>query len=135
MLKNVLKFKNKTYFVVISILLITSCESKRTKSLEVSATAYNSVKYQTDSKPNLTYWGDTLKPGMNVIAISHDLLDSGLTHKTEVEIEGFDGTYLVYDLMDNRWKRKIDIYMGKDIDSALNWGEKKVIISWQEDDD
>jgi len=98
----------------------------------VDVSAYNSVRYQTDSKPTLTYWEDTLKPGIKAIAISHDLLDSGLTHGTEVEIEGLKGTYIVRDLMDDRWKTKIDIYMGKNIDSALTWDTKELTIKWEE---
>ncbi len=120
------------FLLVLIIFLFTSCESKKTKTLKVDASAYNSVRYQTDSRPSLTYWGDTLRPGMKAIAISHDLIDSGLTHGTEVEIEGFEGKYIVRDLMDDRWKTKIDIYFGKDIDSALEWGTKELLISWED---
>ena len=59
-------------------------------------------------------WGDRLKPGMKAIAISRDLIPKGLTHDTEVTIEGLDGTYRVLDKMNRRWARKIDIFMGHD---------------------
>lgn len=110
---------------------LVSCESVKTRNLKVTATAYNSVRNQTNANPAVTYWGDTLKPGMKTIAVSHDLIDSGLTHGTEVEIKGFDGKYIVRDLMDDRWKNKIDIYMGENIDSALKWGEREVEIKWE----
>jgi 3D (Asp-Asp-Asp) domain-containing protein len=118
--------------LIIAIFYFTSCESKNMKSLKVDVSAYNSVAYQTNSKPTLTYWEDTLKPGMKAIAVSHDLVDSGLTHGTEVEIEGLEGKYIVRDLMDDRWKTKIDIYMGTNIDSAKEWGTKELTIKWEE---
>jgi 3D (Asp-Asp-Asp) domain-containing protein len=48
-----------------------------------------------------------------------------------VTIEGLPGTYRVLDKMHGRWKNKIDIYMGNDIQAAKNWGKRKVVISWQ----
>ncbi|MDX1634686.1 MAG: hypothetical protein R3280_08620 [Marinobacter sp.] len=103
---------------------------------EVTATAYNSVKAQTtiDGDPTLTAWGDTLKPGMKAIAVSRDLIDDGLTHGTEVTIEGLPGTYIVRDKMNKRWDNKIDIYMGNDVKAAREWGKRTVTISWVEKD-
>lgn len=100
-------------------------------SLKVTATAYTSNASETDSTPNLTAWGDTLKPGMKAIAVSRDLIKIGLTHKTRVTIEGFKGEYIVLDKMHRRWTKKIDIYMGVDQKKALKWGKRKVIIRWQ----
>jgi 3D (Asp-Asp-Asp) domain-containing protein len=119
-------------FLIFSVFYFTSCVSKKMKYLKVDVSAYNSVAYQTDGTPTLTYWEDTLKPGMKAIAVSHDLVDSGLTHGTEVEIEGLKGTYIVRDLMDDRWKTKIDLYMGTNIDSAREWGTKELTIKWEE---
>lgn len=98
--------------------------------MEVTATAYNSVRSQTDHQPNITAWGDTLKPGMKCIAVSRDLLALGLTHNTPVKIEGLKGTYYIKDKMHYRWRNKIDIYMGKDINAAREWGRKKVQITY-----
>ena len=91
------------------------------QSLKVTASAYTSSVGETDSTPNLAAWGDTLKPGMKSIAVSRDLIDMGLTHNQEVRIEGFEGTYLVLDKMNKRWKKKIDIYMGNDVEKARQW--------------
>lgn len=105
-----------------------------TSPLEVTATAYNSVNSQTkEGDPTLTAWGDTLKPGMKAIAVSRDLIDDGLTHGTEVTIDGLEGTYIVRDKMNKRWEKKIDIYMGLDIEAAREWGKRKVVISWGEE--
>lgn len=102
-------------------------------TMTVTATAYNSLPNQTDSTPNLAAWGDILKPGMKAIAVSRDLIPKGLGHGAKVKIEGFDGTYIVLDKMNKRWKKKIDIYMGKDAAAAREWGRHKVNISWYPD--
>mgnify|MGYP006440670985 FL=1 len=119
---------------LIALLLIaglTGC-SKEEKTMEVTATAYNSLPGQTrpGTAGNITAWGDTLKEGMKCIAVSRDLIDSGLVHNKEVKIEELPGTYLVKDKMNKRWTKKIDIYMGKNPQTARNWGKQKVTISW-----
>lgn len=119
-----------SYFFFASIILFIGCSSPKKRTMEVTASAYNSVKYQTSNEPYLTAFGDTLKSGMKAIAISRDLLDSGLNHNMEVSIEGLEGTYLVLDLMNRRWTKKIDLYMGTDVEKAEEWGNQEVTISW-----
>ena len=115
---------------VFGVFLLIGCGGERT-TLEVTATAYNSVPSQTDGQPNLAAWGDELKPGMKAIAVSRDLIELGLTHRTEVAIEGLPGTYTVLDKTARRHTKRIDIYMGTDVDAAREWGVKKVRISWR----
>jgi len=104
---------------------------KYNKRLDVIATAYTSHVNQTDSTPNIAAWGDRLKPGMKVIAVSRDLLNVyGLKHKQKVRIKGLKGEYLVLDKMNKRWRKKIDIYMGMDKKKAFRWGKRKVEILW-----
>lgn len=101
------------------------------RQMTVTATAYTSHVNQTDSTPNIAAWGDRLKPGMKVIAVSRDMLNVyGLKHRSKVRIKGLDGEYLVLDKMNKRWKKKIDIYMGKDLKKAFKWGRKKVELQW-----
>jgi len=100
------------------------------QSLVVTATAYNSLPEQTNDEPHLAAWGDPIAPGMKVIAVSRDLIPVGLDHGTPVEIEGLPGIFLVLDKMHERWERRIDIYMGHDLEAARNWGERQVVISW-----
>jgi 3D (Asp-Asp-Asp) domain-containing protein len=100
------------------------------RTMKVTASAYNSLPGQTDSRPNEAAWGDTLKPGMKAIAVSRDLLGMGLTRNTRVKIKGMPGTYRVLDKMNRRWSRKIDIYMGNDRRKAIQWGRRSVEISW-----
>ena len=126
--------KTRTFLTAafLAILLVLGCKTTEEKSMEVTATAYNSLAAQTHKDhPALTAWGDTLKPGMKAIAVSRDLIDSGLTYGTEVEIEGLEGTYTVRDKMNKRWNQKIDIYMGTSVEKALNWGKQKVTIFWK----
>lgn len=115
-------------------LLQSSCKKPEDgyywKSLEVSVSAYNSVPWQTDSLHSLAAWGDTLKPGMKCVAISPDLVRLGLQYNMPIRIEGLEGMYLVKDKMHSRWRRKIDIYMGEDIQKAREWGRKKLTIRY-----
>jgi len=118
--------------LLIPSLLILGCTT--TEKLEVTATAYNSLPEQTHKKHyNVGAWGDSLKPGMKCIAVSRDLLELGLTHKTKVKIEGLPGTYRVLDKMNKKWTKTIDIYMGVDKVAAKEWGRQKVIISWKKE--
>ena len=101
------------------------------KRLRVTATAYTSHVGQTDSTPDIAAWGDRLRPGMKVIAVSRDLLKKyGLKHKQKVHIKGLEGEYVVLDKMNKRWRKKIDIYMGKNKRKAFRWGRRKVEIFW-----
>ncbi len=113
-------------------LLLLGCDrGEGPQTMEVTATAYTMAEDET-KKGNigLAAWGDQLEPGMKAIAVSRDLIDDGLDHKTEVKIDGLEGTYIVRDKMNKRWKKKIDIFMGKDKEKARQWGKKTVTIHW-----
>jgi len=99
-------------------------------SAVVTASAYNSVPAQTKGDPTVAAWGDKLKPGMKAIAVSRDLLERGLTRGAEVRIEGLSGTFKVLDKMNARWTRRIDIFMGKDVEAAREWGKQQVTVHW-----
>ena len=126
-----------TYFLIV-LLLLTSCKEKPKEepdffwdSVTVTASAYNSTLNQTSGNPQITAFGDTLKPGMRYIAVSRDLLRKGLKYNTPVLIEGFDGYFLVKDKMHSKWKNHIDLYMGVDVDSAKQWGRRKICIDYR----
>lgn len=125
--------KNSIGVFSVVMVFVLSCRNGQdcnSKQLEVTATAYNSLAYQTNSNPLITAFGDSLKPGLRYIAVSRDLLDSGLVHNTQVKIEGFDSIFLVKDKMNRRWRKRIDIYMGTDVKKAKKWGKKKVTIEY-----
>jgi 3D (Asp-Asp-Asp) domain-containing protein len=98
--------------------------------LLVEASAYNSVHGQTNAHPRTTAWGTRLEPDVRAIAVSRDLIKAGLGHGAEVWIDGLPGSYLVLDKMAKRWRRKVDIYFGDDVDAARSWGVRKLEIRW-----
>ncbi|MEZ4332682.1 MAG: hypothetical protein R3F35_13050 [Myxococcota bacterium] len=110
-------------------------EAPRVRMLVVKATAYNSTRAQTDSTPSIGAWGDRLRPGMKVIAVSKDLLEMGLRRGQRVHIRGLEGEYVVLDRMPSRWRQKIDIFMGQDIRAARAWGVREVEIRWTPEED
>lgn len=126
----------KPTYLLFFILTFFGCKKDTTKiqykwkTKVVTATAFNSVSWQTDGDPNITAFGDSLKPGMKCIAVSRNLLREGFKHNTPVKIEGLDGIYLVKDKMNRRFRDKIDIYMGINIEAARKWGRKKVEIQY-----
>ena len=122
-------------FILLAVLLL-GCKKEPApkyewKTIRVTATAYNSTVHQTEGDPFIGAFGDSLKPGMKCIAVSRDLYRLGLRKDTFVYIEGLKGIYLVKDRMHERWKNKIDIYMGTDIIAAKRWGRKKVNIHYR----
>ena len=131
--------RQKTSLLVLIILVFSSCKKKKElnfdeqyewTSIKVTASAYNSLANQTEGDPNITAFGDTLKPGDKYIAVSRDLMRRGLKYNTPVKIDTFQGIYWVKDKMHYRWKNKIDIYMGNDVKMARKWGRRKVNISY-----
>lgn len=124
----------KLVTAILALLIFTCKEEVRFedkfdwKPIKVTATAYNSTVRQTSSNPHITAFGDSIYPGLNYIAVSNDLLKSGLKYNTPVKIEGLDSIYFVKDRMHSRWKNRIDIYMGLNIKAAKKWGRKKVTI-------
>ena len=100
------------------------------QTITVTATAYTSHRDQTIGDPHLAAWGDTIKPGMKCIAVSRDLIRMGLTRDTPVRIRGLPGTYVVKDKLHRRWTKRIDIYLGMDVQAARQWGKRKVVIEW-----
>ena len=133
-----MSFLIKSTFIIFLLCFFVQCQwESEKKTLEVTASAYNSLPQQTRQKGGgaITAWGDTLKSGMKSIAVSRDLIDSGLTHGRKVWIEGLEGAYTVNDKMNRRWTRKIDIYFGLDKEKAKEWGKQKVKIEWYSEEE
>ena len=123
-------------YILCLCLFYFSCKEKEVlpedpyiwKPLKVTATAYNSVSWQTSDNPHITAWGDSLVPGLKYIAVSRDLIKEGLDHNTMVKIDTFPDTFYVKDKMHYKWRNRIDIYMGLNRKKALKWGRRKVHI-------
>ena len=121
-----------TLLLGIGSLLLAGCErGPGEHSMEVTASAYTMAEDETKKgNVGLAAWGDQLEPGMKAIAVSRDLIEEGLDHRTRVKIEGLEGEYVVLDKMNKRWEEKIDIFMGTDKEAAREWGKRTVEISW-----
>jgi len=123
-------------FLLLGTLILTSCSSlqklaqEKQQTLLVTATAFNSLPKQGQGDANMGAWGDRLTPGMNAIAVSADLLSLGLNRGTRVRIEGLRNEFVVLDRMPPKWKKRIDIYMGNDVNAARSWGKREVNIYW-----
>ncbi len=116
--------------------IATSIATPLWETLEVTASAYNSLPEQTSKQsPDIAAWGDQLVPGMKAIAVSRDLLKRGFKRGTLVTIDGLPGQWEVLDKMHRRWTQHIDIYMGEDVQAAKQWGRKKVTIRWLPDEE
>ena len=128
-------------FLLYAILILSSCSAlpktlqEKQRSILVTATAFISVPKQGPGNPTVGAWGDRITPGMNVIAVSADLISLGLTRGTRVRIDGISGEYVVLDRMPPKWKKRIDLYMGSDVKAARRWGKREVMIYWTISDD
>lgn len=134
------KYIYRLFTSTLLLVIISSCDSNNDnnstekRTMTVTATAYNSLEAQTKKgDPLTTAWGEKLKPGMKIIAVSRDLIPEGLDYNTEVKIEGLEGTYRVADKMNKRWEKRIDIYMGEEQEVAVDWGKQEVNITWETD--
>ena len=86
---------------------------------QVTVTTYTPSVEECDSTPNITASGfkiDTLNPKRHkVIAVSRDLKRKW-KFGTKIRITGigkYNGTYIVKDVMNKRYKKRIDILVGK----------------------
>jgi 3D (Asp-Asp-Asp) domain-containing protein len=109
--------------------ILTGCEPKA-RRLTVTATAFNSTVAQTDRRPTESACGNRIAPGDKIVAVSHDLVQAGMTCGTEIRIKGLEGSWKVLDHMASDRKMRIDIYMGRDLKAARAWGTQQVEISW-----
>lgn len=132
------KIRRQALYCILALsLMLYACgpdepSNRVTKTMDVRVTAYNALPGQTKAiNPDIAAWGDTLRDGMKAIAVSRDLLRLGLVHGTAVRIEGLEGDYLVLDKMNSRYTKRIDIFMGLDVDSARSWGVRKRNIEWE----
>jgi len=92
---------------------------KTLEPISVTLTTYTTSAKETDSTPNITASGfkiDTLNPMKHrIVAVSRDLKKKW-KFGTKVRITGagkYNGTYYVRDLMNKRYKKRIDILIGK----------------------
>lgn len=84
----------------------------------VTLTTYKAVEGETDSTPLVTATGFKINPNNarkhRIIAVSRDLKRKwGMNAKVRIVGAGkYDGTYYVRDLMNSRYRKRIDILIG-----------------------
>gem|GEM_PF-5279728 len=126
---------SQTALFLCLVALFESCAEEPTpmRCFTVKASAYNSVPWQTrpGSSGSITAWGDVLVDSIPSIAISRDLLDSGLTHGTLVYVKGYENPFVVNDKMNKRHRKRIDLHMGKNVRKAREFGVRKVEICFE----
>lgn len=77
---------------------------------DVTVTSYNNHEDQTDATPNVTATNRPIREG--VIAASRDLLKNGIIHYGDlVYIDCFDKWYIVEDTMNQRFERRLDVFL------------------------
>ena len=81
-----------------------------------------------DRDPWVAAWNNRLRPGMKAVAVSRDLLALGIGNGARVQIDGLPGEYVVLDKTHRRWTRRVDLFMGRDVRRALEWGKRKMRI-------
>ncbi|MDI6785484.1 MAG: 3D domain-containing protein [bacterium] len=92
------------------------------KKYYVTATAYTPSIFECDSSPFITASGRKVRDGM--IAVSRDLYKI-LPFGSKVRIK--NKIYIVEDLMNKRWKKRIDFFMWSK-ESARTFGKRSVVI-------
>lgn len=92
----------------------------------VTATAYSASKSECDDTPFITASGKNVRS--NIIAVSRDLYKS-LPFGSKVKIN--NKIYIVDDLMNKRWKKRIDFFMWSK-SQAKTYGNRKVIMQVME---
>jgi 3D (Asp-Asp-Asp) domain-containing protein len=87
--------------------------------IEVTATTYKATSNETDSTPLITASGFKINPKRakqhRIIAVSRDLKKK-YKFGTRVKISGagkYSGEYVVRDVMNKRYRKRIDILIGK----------------------
>ena len=103
----------------------------RSKTLTVRALAYTAQSAGGGRAIPKAANGQLLTPDIAAIAVSPDLFEHGLVFDKKVRIEGLEGEFTVMDTMSCRHENTIDIYFGKDVVAARQWGSRELIISWE----
>lgn len=99
--------------------------------IDVNVTTYTVNEAETDSEPTITASGfevDSLNPKKHrIIAVSRDLKKK-FKFGQKIKVTGIgkhSGVYIVRDVMNKRWKKKIDILINPD-DKPFSFKNAKI---------
>lgn len=100
-------------------------ELKHIKVKELTLTAYSPTVQECDSDPFVTASMKRVRPG--IVAVSRDLFDQGWVFGKKVYVKGH-GVFEIADLMNKRFKRRMDIFFPKTED-ARRFGVKQTTVA------
>jgi 3D (Asp-Asp-Asp) domain-containing protein len=121
--------------VVITSLILTGQSTNKLKEnyYNVSVAMYTTKSAQTDNSPTITASGfkvsATNPKKHRIIAVSHDLKRK-IKYGDSVKLTGigkYSGIYIVRDLMNARFKQKIDILINPN-EKAISFKQAKLYI-------
>ena len=102
--------------------------SRPVLSIDVTVTCYTSRARETDSSPHITADNSYVRRGY--IAVSRDMMrDFGLHFGQRVFLSGY-GVYEIRDVMDKRWKRRVDIWTSDVVAAKLHGIRKGIELLW-----
>ena len=108
-----------------NIKVIQESDTKHTKVIQISVSAYNAIPNQTDSTPFIMASGKRVYEG--AIALSRDIeRDFGLKFGDKIHLLGI-GTFVFLDRMHRRWKRRVDLFKWSK-KKAIQFGRQKAIM-------
>lgn len=102
------------------------------RTTPVTITAYSSTEDQTDSTPHITASNAPVRVG--IVAVSPDLRTRfGISFGQRVLLPGY-GVFEVHDLMNPRWRSRVDIWES-DREAARRFGYQKGVLIWATEED
>ena len=101
------------------------CEAlKPNNVVKATITAYSATESECDSDPTITASMRKVRPG--TVAVSRDLFNKGWTFGGKIYIKSL-GVYEINDLMHERYKNRVDVFIGDTV-KARKFGVKKDVI-------
>lgn len=89
---------------------LTGAEYTKKVMNNITVTSYNNIENQTDDTPNVTATSRPVREGM--VAVSRDFLNKGWAHYGDlVYIDCFDKWFVVEDTMNQRFEKRMDVFL------------------------
>lgn len=88
----------------------SNAEYTRKVMKDITVTSYNNIENQTDDTPNVTSTSRPVREGM--VAVSRDFLNKGWVRYGDlVYIDCFDKWFIVEDTMNQRFEKRMDVFL------------------------
>lgn len=89
---------------------LSKAEYTRKIMRDITVTSYNNIENQTDDTPNVTATSRPVREGM--VAVSRDFLAKGWARYGDlVYIDCFDKWFVVEDTMNQRFEKRMDVFL------------------------